>query len=583
MCGLAVLHSFSPPLIHGDLRAPHVFLTRNISPDISEDEINSNTFVKIGNFRNSEFIFHDIQRDDTLRVSRNFTSFTLAPEVIQKQLYTTKSDVYSLGLLLWQLRYRVPIFESLSQKEGNLCDAIVQGERPPLQFHDDYDELITFCWRSNPLFRPTVSDVHVTLRTMASAYCPDLAECLPILDQSLPNSSEKEVSLPDTFIESTTIPIGQGVTSLSYTRSKSTLPPQSKDSPNTSFPMENEISKKGKGGKSSRISCSALGDSFLWFGCTNGTIGCLSTRQKDLLPIYVDDSLLSEQRPSVTAMAYISSTHTIWTSNNSMDLQVWDATPMRGLDEGERMRHSDMVEVSRKSFMRSKEENVRLTLIGGKMEWQTSKTFHSISLENVMSVSVTPNPARLVVTTLDGETYLFKTNEAESWAVTLQRCMWCYDQKWIITKIAEWKKDRVDVKGPGYIVTSLQAIDGNAWSFDGSLFLKEWKIQTTQQQSHSLKSLEVSRLIRLDVNPKDMKCQILPNMILHVTPDEMWACVSDRFFRVQIRTYLSSQPLLEQGAPVLDPQGKDGGREREREYWMSECVCVCEGIELLFW
>jgi hypothetical protein len=240
-----------------------------------------------------------------------------------------------------------------------------------------------------------------------------------------------------------------------------------------------------------------------------------------------------------------------------MDLQVWEATPMKGEDDGERMRFSDVVEVSRKSFMISKEEQVRLSLIGGTLEWQTTKAFHSVSLSIVSDAQALLNPPRLVVTTSFGENFLFKSPNAQTWVEKIKRCLWCYDQKWTITKIAEWKKDRVDVKGPGYVIASLQTIDGHAWSFDGSLFLKEWKIQTKHQNDYSLNKLEVSRLIRLDVNPKELKCQVLPNMILHVTPDDLWAAVSDRFFRIRIRSYLSAPlPLLEQCGFMTDPQGE---------------------------
>jgi len=75
----------------------------------------------------------------------------LAPEVMANKVYTEKADVYSIGVILWELLTRSTIFAEV--RFMNLLEDMVKaGKRPPIP--EDcilsYQQLIEDCWAQDP-------------------------------------------------------------------------------------------------------------------------------------------------------------------------------------------------------------------------------------------------------------------------------------------------------------------------------------------------------------------------------------------------------------------------------------------------
>lgn len=88
-----------------------------------------------------------------------------APEILmrEKNCYSEKSDVYSLGIILWELMSRqTPFNEYTSQA---IPPVIVLGKRPPVisEWNPTMKVLMAQCWSQLPSHRPAVRDVRVTL------------------------------------------------------------------------------------------------------------------------------------------------------------------------------------------------------------------------------------------------------------------------------------------------------------------------------------------------------------------------------------------------------------------------------------
>jgi len=80
-----------------------------------------------------------------------------APEAIRMKVSTSKSDVWSYGVVLWEIFDfgRAP-YPRMGQKD--VVDAVVKGyrmERPETCPEELYDSLIMECWQLEPLKRPT--------------------------------------------------------------------------------------------------------------------------------------------------------------------------------------------------------------------------------------------------------------------------------------------------------------------------------------------------------------------------------------------------------------------------------------------
>ncbi|RHZ89727.1 hypothetical protein Glove_11g30 [Diversispora epigaea] len=85
----------------------------------------------------------------------------IAPEVLCGQIYTTKSDIYSLGILMWEIvTGEIPFREHEYDKD--LALAIVNGYRPKLheEIPNEYADLMKQCWDANPDNRPDANIIH---------------------------------------------------------------------------------------------------------------------------------------------------------------------------------------------------------------------------------------------------------------------------------------------------------------------------------------------------------------------------------------------------------------------------------------
>src|SRR5215475_12096446 len=87
----------------------------------------------------------------------------MVPEIFQGQKYTTASDIYSFGMIMWEfMTARRPFWDR--NHNTDLIIDICDGIRPPIVTNapEGYIELMRKCWHSDPNQRPTASDLYST-------------------------------------------------------------------------------------------------------------------------------------------------------------------------------------------------------------------------------------------------------------------------------------------------------------------------------------------------------------------------------------------------------------------------------------
>src|SRR5947208_13154365 len=84
----------------------------------------------------------------------------IAPEVLQGKNHTKESDVYSVGILMWEIFAGHPPFDDIAHGPG-LCLKICEGLRPPLlsNMPADYVQMMQKCWNVDPSKRPTIGEL----------------------------------------------------------------------------------------------------------------------------------------------------------------------------------------------------------------------------------------------------------------------------------------------------------------------------------------------------------------------------------------------------------------------------------------
>ncbi|XP_039636495.1 neurotrophic tyrosine kinase, receptor, type 2b isoform X2 [Perca fluviatilis] len=130
--------------------------------------VGENLLVKIGDFGMSR----DVYSTDYYRVGGHtmLPIRWMPPESIMYRRFTTESDVWSLGVVLWEIfTYGKQPWYQLSNNE--VIECITQGrvlQRPRSCPKEVYD-LMLGCWQREPYMRLNIKEIHSMLQSLAKA------------------------------------------------------------------------------------------------------------------------------------------------------------------------------------------------------------------------------------------------------------------------------------------------------------------------------------------------------------------------------------------------------------------------------
>jgi tRNA A-37 threonylcarbamoyl transferase component Bud32 len=145
--GMNYLHLFKPPVVHRDLKSPNLLVDKNFN-------------VKIADF--------GLARVKAQMMTGNLgTCQYMAPEVIQSATYTEKADVYSFGIVIWEVLSRQAPYQGM-QPMQIAYTVIHQRNRPPIAPHwpKELVSIMTDCWAPDPASRPPFSVILDRLRAI---------------------------------------------------------------------------------------------------------------------------------------------------------------------------------------------------------------------------------------------------------------------------------------------------------------------------------------------------------------------------------------------------------------------------------
>jgi predicted hydrocarbon binding protein len=115
----------------------------------------------------------------------------IAPEIFEQRKYTEKADVYSFGIVLWELYTRKVPFTDIHS--FSIPVAVIKGDRPPVpkDCPPPLKKLIRQCWDSKPAKRPALSKVIETIQKIYEQLPPLARSQTTINMQPLTKSSKK--------------------------------------------------------------------------------------------------------------------------------------------------------------------------------------------------------------------------------------------------------------------------------------------------------------------------------------------------------------------------------------------------------
>jgi serine/threonine protein kinase len=159
--GLEYLHG--KKIIHGDLKSANVLVTGETENDF---EFKLADFGKAHAALTSKLTSNMSSVGKSKSQRTGTTSFE-APEVFLQKSKTSKSDIYSYAMVMYELlfpNYNYP-WESVFSIGGPdtiafaIIDAVKKGERPVLTEKSAYTDLISNCWDAEPSNRPNSSEL----------------------------------------------------------------------------------------------------------------------------------------------------------------------------------------------------------------------------------------------------------------------------------------------------------------------------------------------------------------------------------------------------------------------------------------
>ncbi|XP_056620077.1 mitogen-activated protein kinase kinase kinase 7 isoform X1 [Triplophysa dalaica] len=159
--GVAYLHGMKPKaLIHRDLKPPNLLL------------VAGGTVLKICDFGTA----CDIQ---THMTNNKGSAAWMAPEVFEGNNYSEKCDVFSWGIILWEVITRRKPFDEIGGPAFRIMWAVHRGTRPPLikNLPKHIESLMTRCWSKDPSQRPSMEEI-VKVMSHLMKYFPGSEEPL---------------------------------------------------------------------------------------------------------------------------------------------------------------------------------------------------------------------------------------------------------------------------------------------------------------------------------------------------------------------------------------------------------------------
>ncbi|KAL6522515.1 Serine/threonine-protein kinase sty46 [Orobanche minor] len=146
--GMNYLHQNN--IIHRDLKAANLLM--------DENEV-----VKVADFGVAR-----VKAQTGVMTAETGTYRWMAPEVIEHKPYDHKADVFSFGVVLWELLTGKIPYEYLTPLQAAV-GVVQKGIRPtiPKNTHPKLVELLERCWQQDPALRPDFSEVKEILQQIS--------------------------------------------------------------------------------------------------------------------------------------------------------------------------------------------------------------------------------------------------------------------------------------------------------------------------------------------------------------------------------------------------------------------------------
>jgi serine/threonine protein kinase len=138
--GINYLHSLHPVIVHRDLKPSNLLVDENWN-------------VKVADFGFARI------KEENATMTKCGTPCWTAPEVLRGEKYDEKADIYSFGIIMWEVLTRRQPYAGRNFMGVSLD--VLEGRRPqlPNDCPHHFAKIMKKCWHANANTRPVMEDI----------------------------------------------------------------------------------------------------------------------------------------------------------------------------------------------------------------------------------------------------------------------------------------------------------------------------------------------------------------------------------------------------------------------------------------
>ncbi|XP_024983240.1 protein kinase C alpha type-like [Cynara cardunculus var. scolymus] len=155
--GMNYLHQCNPPIVHRDLKSSNLLVDKNWN-------------VKVGDFGLSRVKHETYPKTKTGKGTPQW----MAPEILRNEQANEKSDVYSYGVVLWELTTQKIPWDNLNAMQViGAVGFMNQRLEIPKDVDPMWASLIQSCWCSEAESRPTFQEILYKLKDLQKRFAAE--------------------------------------------------------------------------------------------------------------------------------------------------------------------------------------------------------------------------------------------------------------------------------------------------------------------------------------------------------------------------------------------------------------------------